>query len=1413
MLEDDELITKEGLKIESIIISGFKCFRKKVTVNFDTFTAISGPNGSGKSTILEAICFVFGFKGSGIRVDSLDRIVNDQLPPHKRKAIVILNCHYVSNPKIKLSFKRQVRINLKKRRSPMNNCQSNKGNNGGCKSNSSPNSISELNSDYNQNPNSNKNKDSKKIQNSNFVSDEEKNKNKNKKKEKEKEKSQPKKNGKQKKTNKNSQVTDRYSPTKRLFEDSKSFKNYLKTTPIKIANGRNSYSSSYYIKTNKNKKFKAIKKSELTNYLIKFGIDLKHSDRFVIFQNRNLGIVESGPQTLLEFLEEIVGTVPLRNEIDEKNKECEILEEENGKISQKIFEISRHRDTLQPEVKKFQDYEETKRNLQEQTFDYVKQKRMYFYQIKKEIDEIIIKKSSQLKQEKTQNQDLNEQMKELETEMKKIETKRQKFDQKVDQLKTFLDRSNEKLNSQEIIKRKKEKQTESLKRRMKTVKKSIDLQKKTLKQTKEDIKKKEKSLKSFEKKQKKGNSNKNAITQEETNNKRIKQQLAKQMKSLKANTEYQKLTQQVQESQSNNKRLEKRQKLVKKKLKNLERDSQVRSDRLNNLKMNLEKHSNEVTLLDNKIQTTKEQINQKTDLLVKDESNKTMAERALLRLQSETKNVHEMEKILDQLKLDYPNRIYGFLKDLCHVDLEYKFVLNTILRNKLSSTIVVDDRDIAIEIVKQFRENRLGVVRCEILNDLRSKKNNNQNFDKYIPNNSMKLINAIELNHEKFYPVFFQLTKKWLISDVKTAEKMSLKIKKFNFATKEGDLFYSDGEINGGYRKPTEKILRFQILEKNLNKSINIQKGNYQEIQEKILFFKKEIGKLNPKIKETQRILKRIKSELKQLQNERIEKNTLINNSQSEVEALTNELKFIYEKKEQINIELQQIKEEIETFTMSNNSLEKLNTFNEKITKLELAIGETETFEKSIMKLNKEIKRLINKKTRTKSKLNQINENHSKLKNEIEILENEININIEDIKQLKIEEKKSRRQWKEGKQELSKFINKKKKYLEQIEQIEEKQQIVNSRIDKMEFKIKDKNADLNKVLKDQEEFYQQFNEIIKQIKLEERIRRKEIKNKNKKLKKLENDQGDGKSKIKDNGKSKGKGKGKGIDMDIEKEKEKENDLQIEIEIEKNNKSEIESDLESDIDSDIESDIESDLESDIRSEMEMEMEIENNKIDKENLELLLIQIKDFNKKLQQMEEDINVGVLEEDLNLQKKLIEEEKQKKKTQLALKKTQRIKEKIETQRRQIFQREMNLLNNKLSEIYKKINFMSVGDCYLQFNTIDPFSDGVYFKVKPDKSNFKLFQNLSGGQKSLAVITLSLSIQQVYSTSFFIWDEFDSALDGFSCDRLGKFIQQYSNDVQFIVVSHRPQLFEKSSLLIGTYDHNKTSQVAFLFK
>ncbi len=50
------------MAIKKMICIGFKSFRKRTIINFDTggFTAIVGANGSGKSNIIDGIVFVLG---------------------------------------------------------------------------------------------------------------------------------------------------------------------------------------------------------------------------------------------------------------------------------------------------------------------------------------------------------------------------------------------------------------------------------------------------------------------------------------------------------------------------------------------------------------------------------------------------------------------------------------------------------------------------------------------------------------------------------------------------------------------------------------------------------------------------------------------------------------------------------------------------------------------------------------------------------------------------------------------------------------------------------------------------------------------------------------------------------------------------------------------------------------------------------------------------------------------------------------------------------------------------------------------------------------------------------------------------------------------------------------------------------
>ena len=69
--------TQTSMRIESLVIDGFKSYAVRTEVTFDpTFTAITGLNGSGKSNILDSICFVLGITNmSTLRAQNLQDLI------------------------------------------------------------------------------------------------------------------------------------------------------------------------------------------------------------------------------------------------------------------------------------------------------------------------------------------------------------------------------------------------------------------------------------------------------------------------------------------------------------------------------------------------------------------------------------------------------------------------------------------------------------------------------------------------------------------------------------------------------------------------------------------------------------------------------------------------------------------------------------------------------------------------------------------------------------------------------------------------------------------------------------------------------------------------------------------------------------------------------------------------------------------------------------------------------------------------------------------------------------------------------------------------------------------------------------------------------------------------------------------
>ncbi|CAI5443939.1 unnamed protein product [Caenorhabditis angaria] len=118
-------------------------------------------------------------------------------------------------------------------------------------------------------------------------------------------------------------------------------------------------------------------------------------------------------------------------------------------------------------------------------------------------------------------------------------------------------------------------------------------------------------------------------------------------------------------------------------------------------------------------------------------------------------------------------------------------------------------------------------------------------------------------------------------------------------------------------------------------------------------------------------------------------------------------------------------------------------------------------------------------------------------------------------------------------------------------------------------------------------------------------------------------------------------------------------------------------------------------------------------------------------------------------------------------------------------------------------------GDASLKFveegRTADPFEAGVKFSVRPAKKSWKLIENLSGGEKTLASLCFVFAMHHYRSTPLYVMDEIDAALDSQNVRLIANYIRnsERTKNAQFIIISLRNQMFEVGNRLIGVYKVN----------
>ncbi|CAH0403323.1 unnamed protein product [Chilo suppressalis] len=127
------------------------------------------------------------------------------------------------------------------------------------------------------------------------------------------------------------------------------------------------------------------------------------------------------------------------------------------------------------------------------------------------------------------------------------------------------------------------------------------------------------------------------------------------------------------------------------------------------------------------------------------------------------------------------------------------------------------------------------------------------------------------------------------------------------------------------------------------------------------------------------------------------------------------------------------------------------------------------------------------------------------------------------------------------------------------------------------------------------------------------------------------------------------------------------------------------------------------------------------------------------------------------------------------------------------------NTITTKLKEMYQMITLG--GDAELELvDSLDPFTEGITFSVRPPNKSWKNISNLSGGEKTLSSLALVFALHYYKPTPLYVMDEIDAALDFKNVSIVANYIKERTKNAQFIIISLRYNMFEVSNRLVGIY-------------
>ena len=139
---------------------------------------------------------------------------------------------------------------------------------------------------------------------------------------------------------------------------------------------------------------------------------------------------------------------------------------------------------------------------------------------------------------------------------------------------------------------------------------------------------------------------------------------------------------------------------------------------------------------------------------------------------------------------------------------------------------------------------------------------------------------------------------------------------------------------------------------------------------------------------------------------------------------------------------------------------------------------------------------------------------------------------------------------------------------------------------------------------------------------------------------------------------------------------------------------------------------------------------------------------------------------------------------------------EEMTIQMQELFKENFKVLNENFGETFREL--FKGGSAELILGGDDILNSNIIINVEPPGKKLQNINLMSGGEKVLSAIALLFAILKMKPTPFCILDEIEAALDDANVYRYAEFLKAFSENIQFIVITHRKGTMEASDVMYG---------------